>query len=73
MSVESAAAGGTGDFDKGIGPMGPIYLLAGGAIKSREGDEGREECGLALARVWAKTWPEPGVALMPPVPQPQVA
>ena len=29
-------------------------------------------CGLSLAMVWAKTWPEPGVALKPPVPQPQL-
>ena len=29
-------------------------------------------CGLSLAMVCAKTWPEPGVALKPPVPQPQL-
>ena len=29
-------------------------------------------CGSSLAMVWAKTWPEPGVALKPPVPQPQL-
>src|SRR6202023_455461 len=29
-------------------------------------------CGSSLAMVAAKTWPEPGVALNPPVPQPQL-
>ena len=29
-------------------------------------------CGSSRAMVWAKTWPEPGVALNPPVPQPQL-
>ena len=29
-------------------------------------------CGRSLAIVCANTWPEPGVALKPPVPQPQL-
>ena len=29
-------------------------------------------CGSPVATIWAKTWPEPGVALKPPVPQPQL-
>ena len=29
-------------------------------------------CGSSRAIVCAKTWPEPGVALKPPVPQPQL-
>src|SRR4051794_5524827 len=30
------------------------------------------KCGVPVAMVAAKTWPEPGVALKPPVPQPQL-
>ena len=36
--------------------------------RERRGDRVR----LAGGDVWAKTWPEPGVALKPPVPQPQL-
>ena len=37
-----------------------------------QGERRVDPVRLVAAMVWAKTWAEPGVALNPPVPQPQL-
>ncbi len=41
-------------------------------VRKRSSENGAASgCGSPRANEWANTWPEPGVALKPPVPQPQ--